>query len=225
MDTILKKSIIAVIFVFCVSENVQSSNEFDRMFLAGLSLSYNDRLGHLSLSNNKTQDIDRENLTSFGIVLGKRFRLPFRWRLQIPFILEGGRVKIDDNEAYKSFDVTVKTSILHFGLLPELQFPLRINSQTGFYMSFGCGLSLVRFAQKDINESIYSSTTLSPSVNGGAGFEFLRTENSAMSIQYSIRYGKPVYHKYMKNIFPFEAVSYYEKFLTHSLQVLILIGK
>lgn len=216
---------VITIMCFCIPGHVYSFSAIDKMFLAGVSLSYNDRLGHLSLSNNKTQDIAREDITSFGIVLGKRFRLPLRWRLQVPFILEGGRVKIDDNEAYKSFDVTVKTSILHFGLIPELQFPLRINSQTGFYLSFGCGLSLVRFAQKDINESIYSSTTLSPSVNGGAGFEFLRTENSAMSIQYSIRYGKPVYHKYMKNIFPFQAVSYYEKFLTHSLQVLILIGK
>lgn len=209
------------VIVLCLTVEFCFAVKADGAFFAGVNLLYHDRVGYLFLSDGKKEAVSRKEVPGFGVILGKRFRLP-KFRLQIPLLLDYGRVS---ESASESFDATVKTTLSHAGLTPELQLPLRISSDAAFYLSAGFGIHAVRFTEKTFDGFLFSSNCPSFSINGGVGFEAMTAINSGIAVQYSIRYGKPVYYKYMKDLFPFKPVSYKEKIITHSIQFMILLGK
>ncbi|HEX2959620.1 MAG TPA: hypothetical protein VHO70_22480 [Chitinispirillaceae bacterium] len=205
-----------------LSGNLYASNVIDRMFFAGAAFSYNDRLGHLQLSNGREQDIARAEIPSVGIVLGKRFALARMVRLQVPLNLEFGAANEDP---YESFDGVKKSKLLQVSMIPVLQLPLRLNSEAAFYLSVGGGFHVVRFGEKNLDDFINSFTCASVSLAGGAGVEVMIARDRAFTLQYCLRYGKPVFYKYMKELVPFSGVTYKETFFTHSIQFLIMIYK
>lgn len=209
-----------IILVFSLPAKLNASQVIDRMYLAGVNVSYHDRLGHLFFSDGSEQKIARPEIPSIGLVIGKRFALPWKTRLQIPFFLDYGAVNEDTEN---SFDGIKKTSLFHAGMIPTWQLPLRLSSESAFYLSVGGGLHLVRFIETDIDEIVNYSTCSSISFMGGAGFEMMTTKKRAITVQYTLRYGKPVYYKYMKDLFPYKSITYKETFLTHSIQFIVMV--
>ncbi len=211
-----------VVLFFLLLTESSASNVIDRMFFTGVSITYHDRLGHLSLSGGREQDIARTEIPSIGLLVGKRFALPWKLRLHVPVNIDYGSAREEPDE---SFDGVKKNSLFHFGLIPLLQLPLKLNSESAFYLSFGSGLHLVRFTENTVDDFMYSSTCSSISLTGGAGFEIMTAKNRAITVQYTLRYGKPVYYKYMKNLFPYNGLDYKETFFTHSIQFVVMVYK
>ncbi len=215
-------SIQLIILNFLLSADLSASQIIDRMFFAGASISYHDRLGHLSLSDGSEQEIGRSEIPTIGLVLGKRFDLPWKTRLHVPVNMDYGFAREDPKE---SFDVVKKSSLFHLGVIPMLQLPLRLNSESAFYLSFGSGLHLVRFTEKTVNDLTNIATCSSVSLTGGVGFELMTTKKRAITVQYTLRYGKPVFYKYMKDLFPHESLNYEETVFTHSIQFIAMVYK
>lgn len=204
-----------------LSGNLFALNVIDRMFFAGAGFSYNDRLGHLQLSNGREQDIARAEIPSMGIILGKRFALARMVRLQVPLSLEFGAANEDP---YESFNGVKKSKLLQFSIIPALQLPLRLNSEAAFYLSVGGGFHVSRLGEKNIDDFVNSFTCSSVSLTGGAGVEVMIARDRAFTLQYCLRYGKPVFYKMME-LFPSSGVNYKETFFTHSIQFLIMVYK
>ncbi len=215
------KSLFLVLSIL-IPVKLRASQVINRMYLAGINVSYHDRLGHLFFSDGSEQKVGRSEIPSIGLVAGKRFALPGQTRLQIPFFLDYGSVNEDTGN---SFDGLMKTSLFHVALIPTWQLPLRLNSESAFYLSVGGGLHLVRFTETDVGENVNYSTCTSVSFTGGAGFETMTTTKRAITVQYTIRYGKPVYYQYMKDLFPYKGITYQETFFTHSIQFIVMVYK
>lgn len=211
-----------LLILILLSAKLNASQIMDRMFFAGVNISYNDRLGHLYFSDGDNQDVARSEIPSIGLLVGKRFALPWKLRLHVPVNMDYGSAKEEPEE---SFDGVNKSSLFHLGLVPVLQLPLRLNSESAFYLSFGSGLHLVRFTENTVDDFMYSWTCSSVSLTGGAGFEIMTARDRAITVQYTLRYGKPVYYKYMKNLFPYNGIDYKETFFTHSIQFVVMVYK
>jgi|GEM_PF-2694933 hypothetical protein len=219
----LIRSIQFIVLIFLLSVELPASQVIDRMFFTGVSISYHDRVGHLSFSDGSEQDIARNEIPSVGLLVGKRFALPWKLRLHVPVNLDYGSAREEPEE---SFDGVKKSSLFHFGLVPVLQLPLRLNSESAFYLSFGSGLHLVRFTENTIDDFMYFQTCSSVSLTGGAGFEVMTAKNRAVTVQYTLRYGKPVHYKYMKwDLFPYKGLDYKETIFTHSIQFIVMVYK
>ncbi len=221
-----KKSLIRIIqslvLIFLLSAKISASQVIDRMFFAGVSISYHDRLGHLTFSDGSEQDIGRSEIPSVGLVAGKRFALPWKIRLHVPLNLDYGSVREEPDE---SFDGVTKSSLFHLGLIPVLQLPLRLSSESALYLSLGSGFHLVRFTENTGDDFMNTANCSSVSFTGGAGFETMTSKSRAISVQYSLRYGKPVYYKFMKDLFPHKGLDYKETIFTHSIQFMVLVYK
>lgn len=216
------RSIQLIVLISLLLTKLSASQVIDRMLFAGVSISYHDRLGHLSFSNGTEQDIGRSEIPSVGLVAGKRFALPWKIRLHVPVNMDYGYSREEPDE---SFDGVKKSSLFHFGLIPMLQLPLRLNSESAFYMSFGSGFHLVRFTENTVDDLMNSSNCSSVSLAGGVGFEIMTARNRAIAVQYTLRYGKPVYYDYMKDLFPYQSLTYKETVFTHSIQFIVMVYK
>lgn len=215
-------SFLKLLILIFLSVKLNASQIMDRMFFIGASVSYYDRLGHLSLSDGSEQEVGRPEIPSVGLLAGKRFALFKKMRLHVSLNMDYGSVR---EEPEMSFDGVKKNSIFHVGLIPMLQLPLRLNPESSFYLSFGTGFHSVRFTENITEDFMNSSNCTSVSFGGGAGFEIMTAKTRAISVQYTLLYGKPVFYQYMKDLFPYKDLSYKETVFTHSIQFIVMVYK
>jgi hypothetical protein len=213
------------------------SAQSDNMYFGGVNLIWHDRLAFYDLGNGHEQKENRPLLFSTGLSLGKRFALPFHFRLSLPVLLDYGKVNDDtlndlSLEGGTSADVVLKSTFFNIGVSPELQFVLPTVNDLKVYLALGGGINYASLQQDEMFEKtrIIDPTYVEDfsgvrwSICAGIGADLHVSKRFAIGLEYLFRYWYPVKGKTDKELFPL-GVEYKERFFSHGLGISVLINK
>ncbi|NLG18433.1 MAG: hypothetical protein GX556_13955 [Fibrobacter sp.] len=222
-----------------ISEFPVCAGKYESPWFAGLNLSLNQRLCSYELSGGEIEQYRRKNLFTYGFSLGKRFGLLSNLRLKLPFLINYGRVLEDTVDQVILEDNSVEqlhlhTSLLHLGTVPELQFVFNVSSDAEMFLCAGGGFHYCRANEEEtiagdpnvriIDSYLEDSRAFSVSADAGAGVELI-IRDKRLSFQYGFRYWIPVFYETRRDLFPYKAIEYKEKYFTHTIQISLLINR
>jgi hypothetical protein len=236
------KSLWCIIFLSVAAIASSTLDFLNTTPFIGVSADYSERRGTYDLGNGVSQEVNRNDLITYGIVGGKRFALSPWLRLQVEGVIKYGSV-IDDTfpaGTYLGEATVVRTSLLHGGLIADLQIPIEPlgehSSISRFYFHAGAGLHLARIWETELLLDDQSQTVtgdpalepphvmLSPSVHAGIGWEAWLSRDLGLALSYALRYWDPVHYTATGDQFPLGTL-YSERFFTHEIDVLFLIKR
>ena len=126
------------------------------------------------------------------------------------------------------------TSLLHLGTVPELQYFLNVSSDAEIFFCAGGGIHYCRANEEEIiagepnvriiDSYLEDSRTFSVSADAGVGVELV-IRDKRLSFQYGFRYWVPVFYETRRDLFPYKAIEYKEKFFTHTIQISLYINR
>jgi len=211
---------------------------FDRMFFGGLNTAFNSRQGNLVFSDQYSQNVNSPNLYTFGVTAGKRFPLSADLRIAIPLSLDYGSLAIDSFYDVnltngEVVDVIKKARYYHTGISPVIQLPFKVNIRANLYLCAGGGVHMLKYLEimhqlgnplgRVNSDFLEHGRAFSLSADAGIGYELIVSKRYGVAFQYNFRYWNPVKYKTSRDgLFLYKPVTYKEKFLTHSFQVLLL---
>ncbi len=231
--------------VFLLSLAAAASSPLDFLTTApfiGLSADYSERRGYYDFGSGVSEAVNRDDLITYGLAGGERFRLSPWLRLQVEGVIQYGSAVKDTLPAgtYLPDDALVKQTFLHGGLIADLQIPVTLadehSSSSRFYFHAGMGFHLARIWETELLLDDQSQTVtgdpalepphvmLSPSVHAGIGWEVRLSRDLGLALSYSLRYWDPVHYTATGDEFPLGA-PYSERFFTHEVEVLFLIKR
>jgi hypothetical protein len=206
----------------------------------GVSGDYSERRGTYDFGNGITQEVNCNNLFTYGLTGGKRFVLLPWLRLQATGVIQYGSV-IDDTfpaGEHLSEPAVVEKSLLQGGVVADLQVPVDLAdervSHSRFYFHAGAGLHLARIWQTELLLDDESQTVtgdpaiepphvmLSPSIHGGMGWEVALSRTFGLAVAYSLNYWEPVHYNATGDEFPL-GTPYSEQFISHEVDIVLLI--
>lgn len=210
----------------------------DNSLFTGISLSWHQRLGRIDFGEGRMEYSEPARLRTLGISLGRNFPLPMNLRLSIPVLLETGSVSDDEfNEVPLDngsvHDLVLYSRIYHAGLQPMLRLPFRLHAGVWPCISAGFGVHYVAFIEEfraaDETDLIVKdpyleeSRNIIPSGVAGGGVNIVINERMVLFCQYLFRYWRPVKRKTARDLFPLDRQSYSERFLSHMIQIALLV--
>jgi len=205
------------------------------IFPAGY-VSYNVRNGYRKFDGTDEYiHVPQKNIFILGGAAGKRFALNERLRIQTTLELGWGSVKEDEFYDYIEMDGHIaaislydKCAALTGGIQADVHrlFPV---DQRIFFISAGIGAYVTYFTWqwhtslgKKIPGTEFSTWTVSPGLNVGAGVEYKISDKSAAALSYNLRFLMTGYNTEYTNTFPM-GVDYREFTYSHMLQLQILL--
>jgi hypothetical protein len=214
------------------------SLDANRSYFGMLNLSFHDRSGILDLGNNHQQMSNRPLLKTLGVSLGKNFALPLHFRLALPLVFDYGYVTDASDSMLLTNGVVSNVNLIsvfnQIGISPELQYVLPVSGHLNIFLSVGGGIHYANFKQEERladDNSIRVIDTYPENYSGvrmsccaGAGTELILNKRKAIAFRYLFRYWNPVNGESRHDLFPYDAVGYKERFLTHSFSVIYLIN-
>lgn len=233
----IKKMVTCCSFLLIVVAIPCFSAQSDNMYFGGVNLIWHDRLASFDLGNGHEQKENRPLLFSTGFSLGKRFALPFHFRISLPVLFDYGNVNDDTLNDLSladgtSADVVLKSTFFNLGVSPELQFVLPTVDALKVYLSIGGGIHYVSLQQ---NEMFEKTRIIDPSyvedfsgvrwsICAGIGADLHVNKRLAIGFEYLVRYWHPVKGKTDKELFPL-GVEYKERFFSNGLGISVLINR
>ncbi|MDR2579212.1 MAG: hypothetical protein LBC70_10475 [Chitinispirillales bacterium] len=195
------------------------------LMLPGLYVSYNVREGYRKYDGmGEYQHISIPNPFMFGLSAGKRFALK-NPRLRIQSALELGWGGVDEGEY--GMDI-LRSNYFTFGIQADAHLLFHTVART-FFLSAGPGLHATSYgwtlkessSGREVDRAA-KGTTASPSLNVGAGMEYMVSNQRAVSVGYNLRFWRTAHYTEAGALFPM-GIDYREYFFSHSLQVQILM--
>ena len=177
-------------------------------YLFGASLDCNERRGYYAFPDGPVEAVNRNDLWTWGILLGYRFRLTPGMRLQVTGTGRFGAVDDDTLQPDLLLPIGGPTlhqrTLLNGGIITDLQFPIQLSPGAWFFYHAGGGLHLARIWDMTATLSDISlpgdpaieppHTMVSASIHAGVGIEFIVTRQFGMALSYSLRYWDPVHY-------------------------------
>jgi hypothetical protein len=226
------------LFLLCAATALAGS--LDDLSLLGLGIEMHQRRGNFDFGNDHVQEINRNTLMVTDVRVGKRWRLNKSSRLQVTGLLGFGTVTDDtlpeadfSNGTYKT---TINTKLFHGGLLADVQFPFRVSSDGTWFFHAGGGAHAVQVTESEtkigeplirIDDPYLESHGFRycASIHGGLGFEIAVSQNFGVAFCHSLRYWRPVSYETSRDLFPLAPVRYYERFLSHEVEIQFLVRR
>jgi hypothetical protein len=217
----------------------RAADSIDNLPLFGGILDYSERRGYLDFGGGHIEQIDRKGMFDGGVVLGKRWRLTHRLRLQVSATIHYGSVT-DDTLPLISLDngtsatTLVETTVFHGGCIAELQYPLTFSPDGQWFLLGGGGIHVARYREfeeltdgsktKVIGDPYVEGghVTVSASVHGGIGFEIIVSPLFGLAFTYTLRYWNPISYGMTRDLFPMESIAYHERYFTHEFCIMVL---
>jgi hypothetical protein len=233
------KKVFLLCFLVGVTFQSVLSSPMDKMVFGGIAYNLNNRTSIIDAGNGREIKKQERPLQGLELSIGKRIPLLSLFRLQIPLIFEYGystdSIFSDSilltNGLSKS--IALNKSFYQVALSPELQFAIPITEKMGIFLLTGAGIHFVMLIEDEqtmednairINDDYMEKFSgIRFSYCAGAGIDFLLTRRMGLSVDYHFRYWHPVKGDIQRDLFPFEALPYKEKFLTNSLGLKILL--
>ena len=231
------KRITPLLFLVCsLLARTPGSNHYS----AGLVLGLHARYGYTDFGEGRREYQEKNNLNTIGITVGRSFALPLRLRLMLPLLLETGTVREDFFENVPlnngtSPDLVLSSRMYHGGVMPEVQFPFRLHRGVWAWVGTGFGGHYTAFIEQlkpddgqDLiieDDYLERSTTFTGSGVISAGFDFTIPSQMILSVRYLCRFWRPVQRKTRRDLYPLEAISYSERFFSHSLTFMVMIPR
>ena len=127
----------------------KAESSVDNLALFGASFDYSERRGALDFGSGRTEDIDKSDLFSGGIMLGKRWKVSRYFRLQAAVNIKLGSVMGDTLPPIHLSDGSIqatqlKTSLFYGGCIAEIQYPFKVAPDGQWFLSAGGGLHVAR---------------------------------------------------------------------------------
>jgi hypothetical protein len=208
----------------------------------GTSDAYNERRGTYDFGGGNTQQVNCNDLVTWGLTGGKRFALPNSQPLQVAGVVRYGSV-VDPGDTLPAgtnlnAPSFIRKYLLQGGLVADLQMPLDLadlrESGSQFYFHAGAGLYLSRIWETEYLLDDPSQTVtgdpavepahvmLSPSIRVGLGWEVALSRSLGLAVSYSLCYGDPVHYDATGDEFPL-GTPYSEQFISHEFDIVLLI--
>jgi hypothetical protein len=221
----MKKYILcaALLFLPAMTGIVKAESPVDDLALFGISLDYSERRGYYDFGNSRSEELNEPNLLTAGVMLGKRWKLSRRLRLQVTVDIKYGSVAgdtlspiplINNNNEMTIESTLLKTSLFHGGCIAELHYPFKVAPDGQWFLLAGAGVHVARIREI---ETLLSDTkipvsgdryveddhvALSASIHGGVGFEIIVSPLFGIAATYSLRYWYPVRYGQTRDLFP-----------------------
>jgi hypothetical protein len=226
-----------------IAGTVRAESPADNLALFGVSVDYSERRGYLHFGGDRVEELDKSNLITGGVILGKRWKLSRRLRLQVALDVKFGSRSVDTLSPIPLIDITgtpivastlLKTSLFHGGCTAEFQYPVKVAPDGQWFLLAGAGLHAARVRETEIllddtktpiDGDPYiegNHVALSASINAGVGFEIIVSPLFGIAASYSLRYWYPVRYGQTRDLFPDHPIDYSERFLSHEISVFVL---
>ena len=241
-----KTKVLASLIVFSIMINAAATEPIDNLPLFGCTLDYSQRRGFLEFSGGHTEALDRNNLLTMGVMMGKRWPIGHRMRLQVAADIQYGSTVDDTLGAIPVRDAggtvtmqptLLKTPLFHGGCVAELQYPFKVAPDGQWFLIAGAGAHIARVREREVilgNPQIRvtgdsyvegSEVMFSASIHGGLGFEIIVSPLFGIAASYSLRYWYPVRYGMTRDYFPYQPIDYRERFLSHEINVIVLVKR
>jgi hypothetical protein len=237
----MKKIFFLILFTL-VAGTVRAESPVDDLALFGVSADYSERRGYLDFGGGRVEELDKSNLLTGGVILGKRWKLSRRLRLQVALDVKFGShsgdtlspIPLSDESGTIVASTLLKTSLFHGGCAAELQYPVKVAPDGQWFLLAGAGFHAARVRE---TETLLDDTkipiegdpyieddhvALSASINAGVGFEIIVSPVFGIAASYSLRYWYPVRYGQTRDLFPDHPIDYSERFLSHEISVFVL---
>jgi hypothetical protein len=240
----MKKTVFFLSLLLAASAGTaRAGATIDELALFGVSFDYSSRSGQYDFGGGRGEEVDKYNLLSSGVLLGKRWKLHRRLRLQASFDVRYGSTSrdtlppiplVDENGGTTVASTLLRTSLFHGGLAAELHYPVSVARDGRWFLIAGAGIHAARVRETELlldDPSIIVDNdpyveddhwALSASVNAGLGFEIIVSPVFGVAFSYSLRYWNPVRYGATRDLFPDHPVDYSERFLSHEFAFVVL---
>jgi len=224
-----------------VAASVGARSPGDNRFFTSAIISRHIRSGVTDFGNGRLEYLTPAPMITYGITTGKIYRLTENMRLKLPFTIEYGSVQEPTiNQIYldngSTHPARLTTSMIHAGVAPELQLPVRLTTGTWAFGMLGGGVHYANvFEEEWIQDSLHlrvndpyleKSTILTWSATAGGGLEWSLSKGRGIFIEYLFTYWHPVKRTTNRdNLFPLEGKPYREQWLTHSLSIGYMVSR
>jgi hypothetical protein len=244
MPISIKKSLFCLSLLLAASAGTAwAGSTIDELALFGVSIDYSSRIGQYDFGGGHVENVDKYDLLSGGVVLGKRWKLHRKVRLQVSFDVRYGSTArdtlspiplVDNNNQTIIVPTLLKTSLFHGGLAAELHYPVNVAPDGRWFLIAGAGIHAARVRETEVllddpktivDKDPYvedDHLALSASVNGGLGFEIIVSPIFGVAFSYSLRYWNPVRYGATRDLFPDHQIDYSERFLSHEFTFVVL---
>jgi hypothetical protein len=226
--------------LFCLAVITVSTfaRNYNYKYFLDVNGSIHDRFATYDLGNNVKQNENRANMPTIGVYGGRMFFLPMNFRIALPLHYEIGSavektimdVPLNDRPNVD----TEKSSVFNsFGLSPELQFEFVRKPKVDLFCGAGFGLHYSILKENEwynntrILDEAYLETynTFCISFCASAGFEINLNKFIGLRFVYKFRYWNPVNSTVESDIFPYQGVTYKERFISNQLGIGVMVGR
>lgn len=240
----MKRSIlISIIFSIVLVPSSPFGNSLgylDNLALLGVGISGHNRSALLDFGNNHTQNIDKRDATTFGVMVGKRWGINRAVRLQLSGNFNFGSWADDTldaiaDESGNQISTVVNMDLFYGGIVGEVQFPFTVSPDGSFYLALGGGAhgayskeyeTVVGSPSTVVNDPyLETHFTFSGSVHAGVGFEILISRSLGVALTYNARYWNPIAYPMSRDLFPYQKVDYREQFISHEVYFNIIVRR
>ncbi|MBN2188286.1 MAG: hypothetical protein JW699_02440 [Chitinispirillaceae bacterium] len=238
-----KTALYASLLIAAAAALARAEPTIDELALFGVSIDYSKRTGRHDFGGDRIEEVDKYDLLTAGVLLGKRWKLHRRLRLQASVDVRYGSSTrdtlppiplVDENGGIVVASTLLKTSLFHGGCAAELHYPVSVARDGRWFLIAGAGVHAARMRETELllddpaiivdNDPYVEDDhwTLSASVNAGLGFEIIVSPVFGVAFSYSLRLWNPVRYGMTRDLFPDHPVDYSERFLSHEITFAVL---
>jgi hypothetical protein len=235
----MKRYIHIFFSLMIVSGGIEASEVLDKLWFFGFPLRVHERRGFLEFDEDHLQKLARGTIVTRGAEIGKRFRLPHGFRLQVATTINYGRTIDDTLPRIMVGDTALSTqlmAVLFFGsVIADLHYPIKVSPDASWYWHAGYGCHLAELGEYEtinnnpklrVNDDYLEYNRMwSGSIHGGGGFEIAFTKLIGIAFSYSLRYWYPVHYGMVRDLFPVRPVDYKERFFSHEIDIVLLVKR
>ncbi|MBN2036133.1 MAG: hypothetical protein JW768_05265 [Chitinispirillaceae bacterium] len=235
----MKKVVLLFLSVFSLSDGMYLREALDNLWFFGVPLQYHERRGYLEFDENHVQRLGKGAVFTKGAEVGKRFRLPYNFRLQVAADINYGRTIDDTLPPIMVGDSALSTQLMavlfYGGVIADLQYPIKVSPDASWYWHAGYGCHLAELGEYEtinnnpklrVNDDYLEFNRMwSGSIHGGGGFEIAFSQVIGIAFSYSLRYWYPVHYGMVRDLFLMRPVDYKEKFFSHEIDIVLLVKR
>ena len=150
----MKKLMVICFLIFASESRAAAANVLDKLPFLGMGVGFHERRGFLDFGNGRTEELEKSNLLTGGAVLGKRWCLVRRLRLQTSVNINYGTV-VDDTLlpmqlSDNSYQSTLLTTAMFFGgAVASLQYPFYASPDASWFVQVGGGVHIAKMSESE----------------------------------------------------------------------------
>lgn len=230
-----------VLWILLISSILRGQSPSDNFFFTSGLGSFHKRIAYIEFSDNKKEGIERQPLYTVGLSIGRNYRITGGLRLKFPLLIEYGYVKEEETYLWLEGEtekqaVGLRSVLYNIGILPFVQYLLRLSTGTRGIVSIGSGVFYSHLKEEEYkiddprvtivgDDYLEESKGIILSASVGSGLEFSISPTMSIDLQYILRFSGPLCRETSRDLFPLEKKKYREFFLTHSISLSILMFK